>query len=140
MTPSRAQAGYGIVTIAPHLTHTALARRAATLLDSYFTAVNHRDYRRYSLLFGRWHQLTRHKFLAGYRSTRDSRAALVGLVSNGRELIATVTFQSNQAPAASPDHARCDNWVIKLYLRRPGGRYLIVPPPARYAARYHACG
>ena len=140
MTPGRAHAAYGIVTVAPHLAHSALARRVATLLDSYFTAVNHRDYRRYSLLFGRWHQLTLRKFLAGYRSTRDSRATLIGLARNGRALIATVTFQSRQAPAAGPDHARCDDWVIKLYLRPDGGRYLIVRPPARYGARYHACG
>ena len=137
MTPGRAHAGYGIVSIAPHLARSALARRVATLLDSYFTAVNHRDYRRYSLLFGRWHQLTRRKFLDGYRTTHDSRATLVGLAGNGRGLIATVTFQSRQAPAASPDHARCDDWTIRLYLRRVSGRYLIVPPPARYRARYH---
>jgi len=140
VTPGRPHASYGIVTIAPHLARSALARRVATMLDSYFTAVNHRDYRRYSLLFGRWHQLTLRKFLAGYRSTRDSRATLIGLAGHGRALIATVTFQSRQAPAASPDHTRCDDWSINLYLRRAGGRYQIVPPPARYAARYHACG
>ena len=140
MTPGRAHAGYGIVSIAPRLAHSALARHVAALLDSYFTAVNHRGYRRYSLLFGRWHQLTRHKFLAGYRYTHDSRARLVSLAGTGHGLIATVTFQSRQVPAASPDHDRCDDWTIKLYLRRAGGRFLIVPPPAGYRARYHACG
>ncbi len=145
MTPGRAHSGYGIVSIAPHLAHSALARRVAALLDSYFTAVNHREYRRYSHLFGRWHQLTLRKFLAGYRSTHDSRATLVSLADPGHGLIAhgliaTATFQSRQVPAASPDHARCDNWTIRLYLRRAGGRYLIVPPPAGYRARYRACG
>ena len=105
MTPGRAHAGYDIVTIAPHLAHSALARRVATLLDSYFTAVNHREYRRTRCLFGRWHHLTRAEFDRGYRSTHDSRAVLIGLTRNRDALIATVTFTSHQSPAASPNHA-----------------------------------
>jgi hypothetical protein len=64
---------------------------------------------------------------------------LLGVVPARRGLTATVTFQSCQGPSASPDHARCDEWTIKVYLRRAGRGYLIDPPPTGYQARYHAC-
>jgi hypothetical protein len=129
----------GIVTVTPRLAHSPLAQPVAALLDRYFAAINHRDYRQYLRLFGRWHQVAPRRFRLGYRSTRDSHAVLLGVAGAQRGLVATVTFQSRQGPAASPDHARCDEWTIKLYLRRAGHNYLIVPPPAGYQARYHAC-
>jgi hypothetical protein len=127
------------VTISPRLARSATARRVTVLLDTYFAAINQRDYTRYSQLFGRWHQLARRTFRRGYASTRDSRATLLSVVPRGGKVIATVTFQSRQVPTASPDRAACDVWTITLYLRWLGHRYLITPPPAHYRARYRAC-
>jgi hypothetical protein len=109
-------------------------------LDSYFAAVNHREYLEYSSLFDHWHHLTRPEFDRGYRTTHDSSAVLIGLTSSRDSLTATVTFTSRQSPAASPNHATCTNWRIVLYLRRSGGVYLIGPPPPGYHATYHSCG
>ena len=83
-------------------------------LDSYFAAVNHREYLEYSSLFDRWHHLTRTEFDRGYRTTHDSSAVLVGLTTSTDTLTATVTFTSHQAPAASPNHATCTTWRIVL--------------------------
>jgi len=122
----------------------ALARRADVqqvvgFLDSYFAAVNHRDYLEYSSLFERWHHLTRAEFTRGYVTTHDSSALLVGLASTRGGLTATVTFTSHQARTASPNHTRCTNWRIVLYLRQVRGVYLIGPPPPGYHARYRGC-
>ncbi|HUY51491.1 MAG TPA: hypothetical protein VMV92_38275 [Streptosporangiaceae bacterium] len=136
---SRPAAGRALVVIAPALADKAVAQQIAALLDSYFAAVNDRDYKEYSSLFELRHHLTAGQFTSGYRSTRDSDAALIGLVDNNRGLAATVTFQSQQNPAASPEHARCNDWRITLYLRRIGGVYLIGPPPPGYRALYHTC-
>jgi hypothetical protein len=133
-------ARYGVVAIAPALARRSEAAQIAALLDSYFAAVNHRDYQQYSSLFERRHRLTARQFARGYRSTHDSGAALVDLANKNRGVAATVTFQSHQEPAASPDHARCNNWRITLYLRRIGAVYLIAPPPHGYQAVYRACG
>ena len=130
----------GIVSISPVLAHRAVARQIAALLDSYFDAVNRHQYIEYSSLFEPHHQLTAEQFRTGYRSTHDSHAVLTGLAAADHGLTATVTFQSHQEPASSPDHAACTNWRITLYLRRTGAVYLIGPPPAGYRASYHACG
>jgi hypothetical protein len=127
------------VAIAPTLARHAQAAQIAAFLDSYFTAVNHRDYREYSSLFERRRRLTAGQFQRGYRSTHDSGAALVSLSNQNQGLAATVTFQSHQAPVASPDHARCNNWRITLYLQRIGAVYLVAPPPPGYHAVYRDC-
>jgi hypothetical protein len=90
-----------------------------------------------SLFVGR--PLTAAQFTDGYRTTRDSSAVLVGLIARAGGLTATVTFQSHQEPAASPDHAQCVNWRITLFLRRIGARYRIGLPPAGYRATFRAC-
>ena len=130
----------GIVSVSRALARRADAQQVAGFLDSYFAAVNHREYLEYSSLFERWHHLSREQFGRGYRSTHDSSAVLVGLSSSETALTATVTFTSHQAPSASPNHASCTNWRIVLYLRRIGGVYLIGPPPTGYHASYHGCG
>ena len=130
----------GIVSVSRALAQRADAQQVAGFLDSYFAAVNHREYLEYSSLFERWHHLTREQFVQGYRTTHDSSAELIGLSSSSTALTATVTFTSHQAPSVSPDHAPCTNWRIVLYLRRVGGVYLIGPPPAGYHASYHGCG
>jgi hypothetical protein len=129
----------GIVSASRPLAQRADAQQVVGFLDSYFAAVNHREYLEYSSLFDRWHHLTRAEFDRGYRTTHDSSAVLVGLTSSKNSLTATVTFTSRQSPAASPDHATCTNWRIVLYLRRTGGVYLIGPPPPGYHATYHGC-
>jgi len=131
---------HGIVSISPVLAHRAVAQQIAALLDSYFDAVNRHRYGGYSRLFEPQHRLTAGQFRTGYQSTHDSDAVLAGLIARAHGLTATVTFQSHQTPAASPNHARCTDWRITLYLRRAGGAYLIGPPPAGYRASYHACG
>lgn len=129
----------GIVSVSPALAHRPDAQQVAGFLDSYFAAVNHREYLEYSSLFERWHHLTRAEFDRGYRTTHDSSALLVGLSSSQNTLTATVTFTSHQDPSASPNHATCTDWRIVLYLRRVGDVYLIGPPPAGYHATYHGC-
>jgi hypothetical protein len=130
----------GIVSVSRPLAQRADAQQVVGFLDSYFAAVNHREYLEYSSLFDRWHHLTRAEFDRGYRTTHDSSAVLTGLTSSRDSLTATVTFTSHQSPAASPNHATCTNWRIVLYLRRTGGVYLIGPPPPGYHATYHGCG
>ncbi len=130
----------GIVSVSRALAPRADAQQVAGFLDSYFAAVNHREYLEYSSLFERWHHLTREQFNRGYRSTHDSSAVLAGLSSSKTALTATVTFTSHQDPSASPNHASCTNWRIMLYLRRVGSVYLIGAPPPGYHASYHGCG
>lgn len=130
----------GIVSVSHALAQRADAQQVVGFLDSYFAAVNHREYLEYSSLFERWHHLTRAEFDRGYRTTHDSSALLVGLSSSKQTLTATVTFTSRQDPSASPNHASCTNWRIVLYLRRAGDVYLIGPPPPGYHATYHSCG
>jgi len=130
----------GIVSVSHALAQRADAQQVVGFLDSYFAAVNHREYQQYSSLFERWHHLTRAEFDRGYRTTHDSSALLVSLASNTDTLIATVTFTSHQDPSVSPNHASCTNWRIVLYLRRVGDVYLIGPPPPGYHATYHGCG
>jgi len=129
----------GIVSVSPALAHRPDAQQVAGFLDSYFAAVNHREYLEYSSLFERWHHLTRAEFDRGYRTTHDSSALLIGLSSSKDTLTATVTFTSRQDPSASPNHATCTNWRIVLYLHQVGDVYLIGPPPAGYHATYHGC-
>ncbi len=130
----------GIVSVSQALAPRADAQQVAGFLDSYFAAVNHREYLEYSSLFERWHHLTRAEFYRGYHTTHDSSALLVGLSSSQDTLVATVTFTSRQDPSASPNHASCTDWRIVLYLRRVGDVYLIGPPPSGYHATYHGCG
>ena len=74
------------------------------------------------------------------RLTTDSAITLtdIGVIGSG-ELVAQVTFISNQQPAASPTASACTSWSVSLYLLPQGGSFLLQQPPAGYQASYSAC-
>ena len=112
--------------IAPAAAGQPHVNRVATLLDSYFSAINRHDFQAYSSLFIPAIRVSLHNFGAGYQSTRDSRARLTGLATTGPQGLAVmVTFVSHQNPADSPDHAACDRWHVTLFLKHGGGSYHI---------------
>jgi hypothetical protein len=116
----------GAVTVAPAAAGQPHADRVATLLDSYFSAINQHDFPAYRSLFIPAIRAGMNNFGASYQSTHDSRARLAGLAATGPQgLAATVTFVSHQDPAASPDHAACDRWHITLFIKRDGRGYHI---------------
>ena len=121
-----APAAKGAVTVAPAAAGQPHAHRVVTLLDSYFSAINSRDFQAYSSLFIPAIRVGMHNFGSSYQSTRDSRARLTRLAATGPQgLAAMVTFVSHQRPAASPDHAACDRWHVTLFLKRDGRSYHI---------------
>jgi hypothetical protein len=121
-----APAAEGAVTVAPAAAGQPQVDRVATLLDSYFSAINSRDFPAYRSLFIPAIRAGMHNFGSSYQTTRDSRARLTGLAATGPQgLAAMVTFVSHQSPAASPDHAACDRWHVTLFLKRNGGSYHI---------------
>jgi hypothetical protein len=132
-TPARASpsppgpaAGHSAVTVTPAAAAEPHVHPVIMLLDSYFSALNQRDFPAYSSLFIPAIRATMHGFGPGYQSTRDSRARLTGLARTGPEgLAAMVTFVSHQNPADSPDHAACDRWHITLFLKSDGRDYHI---------------
>ena len=112
--------------IAPAAAGQPHVNRVATLLDSYFSAINRHDFQAYSSLFIPAIRVSLHNFGAGYQSTRDSRARLTGLATTGPQGLAVmVTFVSHQNPADSPDRAACDRWHVTLFLKHGGGSYHI---------------
>ena len=136
------------VAIAPAVAGEPAAHRVAALLKAYFGSINSRDYSTFSLLFIPEIRESADHFNAGYRSTTDSGATLVGLTSAGaQDLAATVTFTSRQNPADSPDHATCDRWNVVLTLTGTstststgaGTGYLIARSPAGYHPTVHSC-
>jgi hypothetical protein len=143
------------VAIGPALAGDPVGPPVAALLKAYFGAINSHDYGTYSLLFIPAIRQSQDHFTAGYRSTIDSGATLVGLTSAGaQELAATVTFTSRQDPADSPDHAACDQWNVVFTLTSTGAStgtgasagagagtgYLIARSPAGYQPTVHSCG
>ena len=138
------------VAIGPALAGDPVGPPVAALLKAYFGAINSHDYGTYSLLFIPAIRQSQDHFNAGYRSTIDSGATLVGLTSAGaQELAATVTFTSRQDPADSPDHAACDKWNVVFTLTSTGTGasagagagtgYLIARSPAGYQPTVHSC-
>jgi hypothetical protein len=132
------------VAIAPAVAGEPAAHQVAVLLKAYFGSINSRDYSTFSLLFIPAIRQSIEHFNAGYRSTTDSGATLVGLTSAGaQDLAATVTFTSRQNPADSPDHATCDRWNVVLTLTGTGTGagtgYLIARSPAGYHPTVHSC-
>jgi len=130
------------VAVAPSAAGNPAAPQVTALLDRYFTAINQRDYPTYTSLFDQ--QLVqpqpKSSFDAGYATTIDSAVTLTSIsdaASGG--LAASVTFQSQQNPADSPDNSSCDQWSITLFLVPDGTGYLIGPPPSDYQASYQAC-
>jgi hypothetical protein len=137
-------AGSNAVAIAPALAGEPDAQAVAALLKTYFAAINSHNYGTYSALFVPDIRESVQNFNAGYLSTVDSRATLVGLSSTGpQELAATVTFTSHQNPADSPNNATCDKWNVVLSLSSTGTgtgtTYLIDRSPAGYTPSVQAC-
>jgi hypothetical protein len=130
------------VAVAPTAAREPAAASVASFLTSYFTAINAHDYQRFLPLLDPQMQKieTAQRFAAGFRSTTDSGAVLIGLspVSGGR-LAAIVQFTSHQSPADSPDHLACTHWTITLYLRPNGAGYLLGVPPPGYQASHQSC-
>ena len=113
-----------------------------TFLDEYFNAINTHNYQEYLSLLDAQEQQneTPAAFRAGFRTTTDSDATLVGLTSTGTGLVAaSITFTSHQAPADSATHTSCTSWDITLYLGMQGGGYVMQLPPPGYKASYRAC-
>jgi hypothetical protein len=132
--------GSDAVAIAPAVAGQAHVQQVAALLKTYFGSINSRDYVGYSRLFIPQMRESVQNFNAGYRTTTDSGATLVGLSATGTDgLAATVTFTSQQLPADSPDHAACDKWDVVLSLTPTGAGYLITHSPAGYHATVHPC-
>jgi hypothetical protein len=137
---SRPAVGSDAVAVAPAVAGEAHAQQVAALLTAYFGSINRRDYGGYSRLFIPQMRESVQHFDAGYQSTIDSGAALVGLTAVGAQgLAATVTFTSHQNPADSPNNAACDRWEVALWLIPNGTGYLITHSPAGYHAVVRAC-
>jgi hypothetical protein len=113
--------------------------QVVSLLQSYFTAINHHNYGQYASLVTSSQRPTPAQFQSGYGSTRDSHATLTGLSTTVTGVAANVTFTSHQQPSASPAGTSCTDWHITLFLESRGGGYRIGPPAPGYHARYQAC-
>jgi hypothetical protein len=140
-SPSGSPPGSALVTLAPGVSQNPAAAGVESLLVSYFTAINARDFGSYANLFipGLRQSLTAAGFASGYQSTTDSHAILVGISATGPGVAAVVTFTSQQNPNPSAGITACTNWEITLYLWQNGSGFLIGPPPAGYQAYQHAC-
>ncbi|MGI8449734.1 MAG: hypothetical protein ACR2MP_21650, partial [Streptosporangiaceae bacterium] len=124
--PPGAPAVHGAVTVAPAAAAQPHVHRVVTLLDSYFSAIDSRDFQGYSSLFIPAIRAGMQNFGSSYQSTRDSRARLTGLAATGPQgLAATVTFVSHQNRADSPDHAACNRWRVTVFVKRDGRGYHI---------------
>lgn len=139
---SSSPAGTGPVRMAPGLAGDPQAAPIVSLLDSYFAAINGRDYQGYTgLLTTQERQgLTAARFAGGFASTMDTGEMLIGISPADGVTVATVTFTSHQNPADSVNgHQACTDWRISLFLRPDGTGYLIGKPPSGYKASYAAC-
>ncbi len=129
----------GTVTVAPTASQQTSAAPVAAFLETYFHAINTRDYSSYLSLFAPELRPTLQQFQNGYGSTHDSGAVLTGVFPTAVGLAAALSFTSHQQPVDSPTGTSCTSWNITLYLKPHGGTYWIVQPPAEYHARYQAC-
>jgi hypothetical protein len=143
-TPSATSTpGKGRVKVASSLAGNPQAPQIVALLDSYFAAINARNYQGYYALLNPQvqQQTSQSQFSKGFASTKDSRETLTGISAGpGGATVAAVTFTSHQSPANSVNgHESCTTWHISLYLQRSGNSYLIGKPPSSYRASYAAC-
>lgn len=132
-------AGQLTVAIAPTASQQTNAPQVAAFLQTYFQAINTRDYSSYSYLFEPELRPTLQQFQNGYGSTHDSGAVLTDVSLTPVGLAAVVSFTSHQQPGDSATGTSCTSWDITLYLKPHGSTYWIVHPPANYHAHYHAC-
>lgn len=139
-TPSSTPSG--AVATDPAVAGNPLTPGVTDFLNSYFDAINNHDYNAYDALLGSdMTALSSTDFDNGYGTTTDSSATLTGIAKGpGGEVIASVSFISNQDPSQSPDHqSACDKWKVRLYLMPNSGGYLETNPPSGYKAQYTSC-
>ncbi len=141
-TPTSTASGSTSVVIGPGAAHQVDVGQIAAFVESYFKAINNRNYQGYINLFDKegHSPITEQEFLANYSSTTDSNATVVALSSTAAgDRAATVTFDSHEAPSTSSTHTACVRWRIILYLEPKGTTYLIVPAPPGYKASFRRC-
>jgi hypothetical protein len=134
-----ANAGPGALTVSAAAAQDPAESSVATLLASYFAAINSHDYGAYQALFVPQMQqnMTQASFDSGYQGTADSAERLVSIsTAADGDTQAAVTFTSNQRPDAADSYEACTNWQVSLFLaQQGGGGYLIdVAPPGYHAA------
>jgi hypothetical protein len=134
-TPSPA---LSLVAVGPGVAGSAVPQVEA-VLSHRFQAINAHDYDEYAatLTSGALAKQPQSTFDSGYATTTDSGMTLTALTSAGSELAATVTFTSEQDPADSVDHSRCNTWTMTLYLAPSGSGYLVDNSPASAPAATH---
>ena len=113
-----------------------------SFLETYFGAINSRDYRAYLSLLGQQAQVTytRRDFMRGYRSTSDSAEKLKRIYTIGGDTVAVVSFTSHQDPGDSINgQESCTRWRISLYLQPSGTGYTMVPALPGYHPIYAPC-
>ena len=113
-----------------------------SFLETYFRAINSRDYHAYVSLLGPQAQVTytRRDFLRGYRSTSDSAEMLKRIHTTGGDTVAVVSFTSHQDPGDSIDgQESCTRWRISLYLQPTGTGFTMVPALPGYHPAYAPC-
>jgi hypothetical protein len=113
-----------------------------SFLETYFTAINSRDYSTYLSLLGPQAQATysRRDFMHGYRSTSDSAEKLKRIYALGGQTVAVLGFTSHQNPRDSINgQESCTRWRIALYLQPTGAGYTIGAAPPGYHPAYAPC-
>jgi hypothetical protein len=117
------------------------AHHIAAFLATYFAAVNNHDYHAYIGLFDPQARpiQSKQQFLAGFGSTKDSGAKLVGISPAAAGPAAEITFDSHQRPADSATQTACTTWHITLFLETHGRTYLVGSAPASYRAQATPC-
>ncbi|HTT50045.1 MAG TPA: hypothetical protein VMH35_01395, partial [Streptosporangiaceae bacterium] len=136
----RAEAGNGVLSVAPLAARGPQVRAVVALLTTYFEALNSQNFAEYDRLFVPSMQRMMSHFGPGYAGTFDSGVTLTRLAATGpRGLAATVAFISHQNPASSVDGAACDSWLITLFLRRQASALLIRHPRPGFPQSVLAC-
>jgi hypothetical protein len=131
----------GTVAVAPAVASNPAVPGVEALLNSYFQAINTRNYAEYNSLLDASMQANESasSFDSGYATTTDSAETLAAISSSGGEVAATVTFTSHQNAVDSVDGSSCNDWTVTLYLSPDGGGYVITAPPSGYKASYTDC-
>jgi hypothetical protein len=136
-----AAVGNAVVAVGPQAASAPHVRAVVALLTTYFESINDQNFAQYQSLFVPSIQRMMTHFGSGYAGTFDSGATLTQLVATGPHgLAATVAFISHQNPVNSPDGARCDSWLITLFLKQQGTALHIRHPRAGFPQSVLACG
>jgi hypothetical protein len=109
------------------------AAEIATLFDSYFSAINAGDYDRALTYYDPAGQVDtsdpaeRADFAEGVATSTDSDVVLRSLTGDPSDgnLVATVSFTSQQAADKAPNGQTCAHWTVAYTLTQPDGGYRI---------------